>query len=111
MGFEEGVCNHLAAVLPTEAAFPRFELSGRPLIGFGSDGLVDLLRAMGGLPEHSFGGVAARTYTIEFTDALGNGTWFRLTNIIARATNHTEQILDPSYTTNRFYRIATPWRP
>ena len=58
-----------------------------------------------------FGGVAARTYTIEFTDALGNGTWFRLTNIIARATNHTEQILDPNYTTNRFYRIVTPWRP
>jgi hypothetical protein len=58
----------------------------------------------------TFGAVSARTYTVEFTDALGNGAWARLTNIVARSTNRTEQILDSGYTTNRFYRLVTPWQ-
>jgi hypothetical protein len=59
----------------------------------------------------TFGAISPRTYTIEFTDTLGSGAWSRLTNIVARSTNRAEQILDPNYTTNRFYRLVTPWRP
>jgi hypothetical protein len=59
----------------------------------------------------SFGTVSPRTYTIEFTDALGSGTWLKLTNLVARSTNRVEQIVDRNYTTNRFYRLVTPRQP
>lgn len=71
---------------------------------------IDSLTA-NGVATLAFGAVAGRTYTIEFTSTLGSGTWSRLANVVAQATNRTEQILDPTYTTNRFYRIATPWQP
>jgi len=70
----------------------------------------DALEAGGGAML-TFGAVSPRTYSIEFTDALASGTWSRLTNVVARSTNRTEQVLDPNYTTNRFYRLVTPWRP
>jgi hypothetical protein len=59
----------------------------------------------------SFGTVSNRTYTVQFTDALAAGAWSRLADFPARPGNRVEQVIDPNYTTNRFYRIATPQRP
>jgi hypothetical protein len=38
-------------------------------------------------------------------------SWPRLADIAARATNRTETVVDPAYTTNRFYRLVTPQQP
>ena len=58
-----------------------------------------------------FGAMSNHTYTVQFTDALGTGAWSRLADVPARATNFTLQISDPTATTNRFYRVATPRQP
>jgi hypothetical protein len=59
----------------------------------------------------TFGAISNRTYTVQYTDALATGQWARLTDVAARASNRAEVVFDPSYTTNRFYRLATPQRP
>jgi hypothetical protein len=59
----------------------------------------------------AFGAIAARTYTLEFTDGLGSGMWLPLTNFVARSNNYTATVFDPNYVTNRFYRVVTPRRP
>jgi hypothetical protein len=55
--------------------------------------------------------VSNRTYTIQFTDGLRTRPWTRLIDINARTNNHLEQIRDPNWTTNRFYRVITPQQP
>ena len=55
----------------------------------------------------SFMAVAARTYTVQFTDALGV-PWQPLASLPARTTNRVAILVDPNYTTNRFYRLVTP---
>jgi len=59
----------------------------------------------------TFGAISNKTYTLLFTDALDRDQWSRLIDVDARATNRVERIVDPSYTTNRFYRVATPRQP
>ena len=59
----------------------------------------------------SFGAVSNKTYTVQYNDALNFGLWLKLADVAARATNHTEVIIDPGYSTNRFYRVATPRQP
>ena len=59
----------------------------------------------------TFGTISNRTYTVQFTDALAAGAWSRLVDVPARASNRVEQVFDPNYTTNRFYRLATPQQP
>ncbi len=71
---------------------------------------IDSITANAGVTL-TFGAISNRTYSVQYSDAAGGGPWFRLTDIPARATNHTETILDPSYSTNRLYRLATPQRP
>ena len=61
-----------------------------------------------GTSSVQFGGISNHTYTVQFTDSLGAGAWSKLADIAARATNFTLQIPDPTATTNRFYRVATP---
>ena len=46
-----------------------------------------------------------RSYTVQFTNALGTGSWTKLADVPARATNRIEVIPDPGYATNRFYRV------
>jgi hypothetical protein len=58
-----------------------------------------------------FGAISNRTYTLQYTDALGTALWSNLTDVVARATNRTEVITDPDFRTNRFYRVATPRQP
>ena len=66
------------------------------------------------VPEAStvqFAGVSNHTYTIQFIDNLAAGTWSKLADLAARSTNFTLQIPDATWTTNRFYRVATPRQP
>ncbi len=58
-----------------------------------------------------FGTLAGKTYTIQYSRTLGAGPWTKLADFPAHPTNHVETILDTSFTTNRFYRIATPRQP
>ncbi len=55
-----------------------------------------------------FMAVSNRTYTIEYTDALGVAAWQRLTDVAARADTRLETLSDPIATTNRHYRLVTP---
>jgi len=60
-----------------------------------------------------FNGEADRTYTVQYQNSAGVGTWLKLTNIppplvsgmmdvpVARATN----------SATRYYRVVTPWQP
>jgi CotH kinase protein/Lamin Tail Domain/Bacterial TSP3 repeat len=59
----------------------------------------------------SFGAISNRTYSIQFKDALEAATWSKLTDVPARTNNYSATIPDANYTTNRFYRIATPQQP
>jgi hypothetical protein len=77
---------------------------------------IDSATASGGTPQTirlRFNGVADRTYTVQYQNSAGVGTWLKLTNIppplvsgmmdvsIARATN----------LATRYYRVITPWQP
>ncbi len=58
-----------------------------------------------------FGSISNRTYSVQFTDALGNTVWNNLADLAAQPTNYVHQIVDPGWTTNRFYRLVTPAQP
>jgi len=64
-----------------------------------------------GLASVSFIAVSNRTYSVQYSDALPANEWSRLANVLARATNRTETIADPNWTTNRFYRLVLPAQP
>jgi hypothetical protein len=55
----------------------------------------------------TFGAVSNKTYAVEFAEQLGLA-WSRLASIPARTNNRVERTTDPGYSTNRFYRVATP---
>jgi hypothetical protein len=59
----------------------------------------------------NFSAVSNRTYSVLYSDSLRTGSWQRLADVVARATNHLEIIRDSGYTTNRFYRLVTPTQP
>ena len=59
----------------------------------------------------TFGAISNRTYSVQFKDALEAATWSKLTDVPARTNNYSATIPDTNYTTNRFYRIATPQQP
>ena len=65
---------------------------------------------MAATPSVEFTAISNRTYTVQYADALG-WPWQRLANVLARANNRVEVIPDPAWTTNRFYRLVTPWQP
>jgi CotH kinase protein/Lamin Tail Domain/Chitobiase/beta-hexosaminidase C-terminal domain/Immunoglobulin domain/Bacterial TSP3 repeat len=71
---------------------------------------IDSLTAAGGATI-SFGTIANKTYTVHYTDALGSGLWSKLADVPAQTTNATEAVFDPSYTSGRYYRLATPRQP
>ncbi len=58
----------------------------------------------------SFMDAATRTYAVQYADTLG-GPWRTLDSVNARTTNRVAVVVDPSYLTNRFYRLATPQQP
>ena len=60
-----------------------------------------------------FGAAAGRTYTIQFSSRLPAqpGDWTRLADFVALPTPRVETVVDPNWTTNRFYRVVTPRQP
>ncbi|HEY6563265.1 MAG TPA: thrombospondin type 3 repeat-containing protein, partial [Pirellulaceae bacterium] len=59
----------------------------------------------------TFEAVSNKTYTVLYSDGLNGTPWRNLANIAARTHTRPETVFDPSPTTNRFYRIATPQAP
>jgi hypothetical protein len=57
-----------------------------------------------------FTAVSNRTYTVEFKDALSEAVWSKLTDVVAQPVTHLESVVDSNFTTNRYYRLATPRR-
>ena len=56
----------------------------------------------------TFEAVSNRSYTVQFKDSLNALVWSRLSDVVARSSNWTVIINDPTATTNRFFRLATP---
>ena len=69
------------------------------------------LPAASGSATIGFLAVSNRTYSLFFTDGLTPGHWTRLADIVARSTTRLENVPDPAWTTNRFYRLVTPQQP
>jgi hypothetical protein len=65
----------------------------------------------GGGATLTFGATSNKTYTIQYTERVGSGSWSKLKDVGAARTNRTETVFDPAFTTNRYYRIATPFVP
>jgi hypothetical protein len=58
----------------------------------------------------SFTALSNKTYTVEYTDALGSGPWIPLADIPNCPQNRSEMAVDPANVPNRYYRIVTPRR-
>ena len=59
----------------------------------------------------TFQAMSNKTYSVQYKDHLEAGTWLKLTDLVARASNRMERVTDPNPGTNRLYRIATPQIP
>jgi len=59
----------------------------------------------------TFQAVSNKTYTVEFSDQLENGTWSKLTDVLAQPVTRMETVADPAARTNRLYRLVTPRQP
>jgi hypothetical protein len=55
-----------------------------------------------------FASVSNRTYSVQYTDGVGITPWLALGDFFASPTNRALSLVDPSWTTNRFYRVVTP---
>jgi hypothetical protein len=64
----------------------------------------------GGPATIEFQALSNRTYTVSYSDDL-SGSWSKLADVVARATNRLETVIDPNTGTNRYYRLSTPQRP
>ncbi|HYV30506.1 MAG TPA: hypothetical protein VEO53_05280, partial [Candidatus Binatia bacterium] len=71
---------------------------------------LDLTTALGSTTLQ-FEAVSNRTYTVQYSDGPTGSPWLKLADVVARTNNRVETFLDPGWTTNRFYRVATPRRP
>jgi hypothetical protein len=71
---------------------------------------IDILN-VGGTARLTFYAVSNRTYTVQYTDALGTGSWSKLADVLARAVSRVEFLRDPDFVTNRSYRVITPRQP
>ncbi|MBI1839753.1 MAG: lamin tail domain-containing protein, partial [Verrucomicrobia bacterium] len=60
----------------------------------------------------SFNALSNRTYAVVYRDKLVDLSWTRLTNVLSRATNRLETVVDPQSTNaTRIYRLITPIDP
>jgi hypothetical protein len=64
--------------------------------------------AAGGGAALSFFAASNKTYAVHFTARLGVEPWQVLERLSAQRTNRVAVVFDPAFTTNRFYRVATP---
>jgi hypothetical protein len=61
-----------------------------------------------GIIRIQFLAAAGKTYSIEYTDALGSGVWVKLADVPPVAGGGPVSVTDPTSRANRYYRIATP---
>jgi hypothetical protein len=71
---------------------------------------IDAL-AIGNSATLRFNAASNRSYSVQYTDRLRGGTWQKLADVVAKTTAHSETVIDPGYTTNRFYRVVVPRQP
>jgi len=64
-----------------------------------------------GMAKIQVSAVSNRTYSVQYSDVLPAAMWQKLASILARTTNHVELIPDPTWTSNRFYRLVVPAQP
>ena len=62
-------------------------------------------------PTLRFIAISNRTYTVQFRNALGAGSWVKLRDLPAPGTNRLEIVIDPSPVAERYYRLITPRQP
>jgi hypothetical protein len=55
-----------------------------------------------------FSAVSNRTYTVQYTDDLGSGSWSKLGSVSAHRTNHVGVVVDENPSPARIYRLTTP---
>ena len=58
-----------------------------------------------------FGAVSNKTYTVQFANRLPAPFWNSLADVVALSSNRVESFIDPTWTTNRIYRVVTPRQP
>jgi hypothetical protein len=71
---------------------------------------VDQISVLGGA-RLRFVAVSNKSYSIQYSDALGSEGWTKLTDIIGRTTNRIETVVDPGSLGRRYYRLVTPRQP
>ena len=65
------------------------------------------IATMGTMASITVAAVSNRTYSVQYSDLLP-AAWSNLASLIARPTNRVETLKDPTWTTNRFYRVTLP---
>ena len=85
-------------------------LSGTDLTDPSSYLLIDNLHKANGATLW-FSAMSNKTYTVQYTDNLGSGSWQKLNDIIAYPTNSLQAVSDPDNATHRTYRVITPRQP
>ena len=68
------------------------------------------IATMGTMASIAVAAVSNRTYSVQYSDALP-ASWNILGHLLARPTNRVEILNDPTWTTNRFYRVVLPAQP
>jgi hypothetical protein len=63
---------------------------------------------LGGGAAIEFMALSNKTYTVESTDSLESGLWTRVRDVYATSNSGPVTVIDPTFTINRFYRLATP---
>ena len=60
-----------------------------------------------------FNAVSNRTYSVLFRQDLANGSWSKVSDVVATSTNRLVRVLDtrPVQSSPRFYRLVTPKNP
>lgn len=69
--------------------------------------MVETLEATGSATI-TFPAKSNMTYTVEYKDLLGLGSWHKLKDVLARETDHMESVYDPNAKAQRYYRVVTP---
>ena len=59
----------------------------------------------------TFEATSNKTYTLQFSGALGDNSWLKLGDFLARSNNRVERVTNALPVSNWFYRVVTPQQP
>lgn len=111
--------NGLNAHNPLDAAFDNDE-DGLPNLGEYQAGTDPLNRnslllidhiTVAGMVSLEFLAASNKTYSVQFTEALGSGAWNALADLPASSAERTAVVSDPTPSQSRYYRLVTPRQP